>query len=114
MADEFDAFLAAGLAPEEREPDRAFVARVQAGIRLDEQLRAERRGMVGALAVQFLGVVAIAAAIVWLLRAPEIGVLASESPAFLLLILLIAFSFVIMLFSSGASSQSPVRAFSDA
>ena len=46
MADEFDAFLAVALAPEQREPDRAFVARVQAGIRLDEQLRAARRSMV--------------------------------------------------------------------
>lgn len=113
MADEFDAFLAKGLAPEEREPDRAFVARVQAGIRLDEQLRAERRTMVATLAVQFLGVAAIAAAIVWLLRAPEIGAFATESPAFLLLILLVAFSFVIVLFSSGASSRGPQRAFSD-
>ena len=112
MADEFEAFLAAELAPEQREPDRAFVARVQAGIRLDEHLHAERRGMVAALAVQFLGVAAIAAAIVWLLRAPEIGAFASESPAFLLLILLIAFSFAIMLFSSGASARKQPRAFS--
>ena len=113
MADEFDAFLAAGLAPEEREPDRAFIARVQAGIRLDEQLRAERGGMVATLAVQFLGVAAIAAAIVWLLRAPEIGAFASESPAFLLLMLIVAFSFMIVLFSSGASSRKPLRAFSN-
>ena len=112
MADEFDAFLAEGLALEEREPDRAFVARVQAGIRLDEQLRAEQRGVVATLAVQFLGVAAIAAAIVWLLRAPGIGAFASESPAFLLLILLVAFSFVILLFSSEASSRGPRRAFS--
>ena len=41
--------------------------------------------------------------IVWLLRAPEIRTFASESPAFLLLMLIVAFSFVIMLFSSGAS-----------
>ena len=113
MADEFDAYLAAGLAPDEHEPDRAFLARVQAAVRLDEQLRAERRGMVATLAIQFLGIAAIAAAIVWLLRAPEIGVLASESPAFLLLILLVAFSFVIMLFSSGASSRRSQRAFSN-
>ena len=112
MADEFDAFLAEALAPEEREPDRAFVARVQAAVRLDAQLRAERRGVATTLAVQFLGVAAIAAAIVWLLRAPEIGGFASESPAFLLLILLVAFSFVIMLFSSGASSRRSRRAFS--
>ena len=113
MADEFDAILAGALAPEEREPDRAFVARVQAGVRLDEQLRAERRGMLATLAVQFLGIAAIAAAIVWLLRAPGIGMFASESPAFLLLVLLVAFSFVIMLFSSGASSRGPRRAFSN-
>lgn len=113
MADDFDAFLAAALAPKEREPDRAFAARVQAGIRLDEQLRAERRSMVATLAVQFLGVAAIAAAVVWLLRAPEIGAFASESPAFLLLILLVAFSFVIMLFSSGASARKQPRAFSN-
>ncbi len=112
MADEFEALLAAGLSPEEREPDRDFVARVQAAVRLDEQLRAERRGMVATLAVQFLGVAAIAAAIVWLLRAPEIGAFATESPAFLLLILLVAFSFVIMLFSSEASSRRVRRAFS--
>jgi hypothetical protein len=112
MADEFDAFLVVALAPEQRGPDRAFVARVQAGIRLDEQLRAERRSMVSTLAVQFLGIAAIAAAIVWLLRSPEIGAFASESPAFLLLILLVAFSFVIMLFSSGASSRRPGRTFS--
>jgi hypothetical protein len=113
MADEFDAFLAEALAPEERGPDRAFVARVQAGIRLDEQLRAERRGMVATLAVQLLGIAAIAAATVWLLRAPEIGAFASESPAFLLLILLVGFSFVIMLFSSGAASRRPQLAFSN-
>lgn len=112
MADEFDAFLAVALAPEQREPDRAFVARVQAAVRLDEQLRAERHGMFANLAVQCLGVAAIAAAIIWLLRAPEIGTFASESPAFLLLILLVAFSFVIMLFSSGASSRRVRRAFS--
>lgn len=113
MADDFDAFLAAGLVPDEREPDRAFVARVQAALRLDEQLRAERRGVVATLAVQFLGVAAIAAAIVWLLRAPEIGAFAGESPAFLLLMLLVAFSFVIMLFSSGASARKQPRAFSN-
>jgi hypothetical protein len=112
MADEFDAFLADALAPEKREPDRAFVARVQAAVRLDEQLRAERRGIFANLAFQCLGVAAIAAAIVWLLRAPEIRAFAGDSPAFLLLILLVAFSFVILLFSSGASSRTARRAFS--
>lgn len=112
MADEFDTFLAEALTPEEREPDLAFVARVQAGIRLNEHLRAERRSMVSTLAIQFVGIAAIAAAIVWFLRSPEIGGFASESPAVLLLILLVAFSFVILLFSSGASARKQPRAFS--
>ena len=112
MADEFDTFLSEALAPVEREPDRAFVARVQAGVRLDQQLRAERRSMVSTLAVQFLGIGAIAAAVFWLLRSPDIASFASESPALLLLALLIAFSFVILLFATGGSSRSQRLAFS--
>ena len=112
MADEFDAFLAQALGPTEREPDRTFVARVQARIRLDEQLRAERRNVAAMLAVQFLGIAAVAAAVFWLLRSPEIAAFASESPALLLLVLLIAFSFVILLFSTEGSSRKQRRAFS--
>ena len=100
MADEFDAFLANGLAPPNRESDRAFVARVQTSIRLDDYLRAERRRVLTLLGIQILGVVAIAAGAFWVLRSPALADFAGESPAILLTVLLAAFSFLILLFSS--------------
>jgi hypothetical protein len=99
MADEFDDFLAQALGPAEREADRLFVARVQSRIRLNEQLRAERRRMLSMLAIQVLGIAAIAAAVFWLLRSPELAEFAAESPAILLTMLLAAFSFAVLLFS---------------
>ena len=116
MADEFDLFLADALAPAEREPDRAFVSRVQAHILLDQRLRAERRGALSLLAMQVIGLAAVAAAVLWLLRSPVVASFAAESPAVLLLALLATFSFVILLFSSsagaGAARRSSSRAFS--
>jgi hypothetical protein len=112
MADEFDDFLAQALAPPEREADRVFVARVQSQIRLDDQLRSERRGMLSMLAIQVLGIAAIAAAVFWLLRSPEIAAFAAESPAILLMMLLAAFSFAVLLFSTGSSPGRPRASFS--
>ncbi len=112
MADEFDDFLAQALGPREREADRLFVARVQSQIRLDEQLRAERRGMLSMLAIQVLGIAAISAAVFWLLRSPEIAEFAAESPAILLTMLLAAFSFAVLLFSTGSSPRRPRASFS--
>ena len=40
MDDEFDRMLKGALSPGKREEDRAFVARVSAAVRLDEQVRA--------------------------------------------------------------------------
>ena len=112
MADEFDTFLAEALGPAEREPDRTFVARVHARIRLDQQLRAERRNVAGMLAIQFLGIAAVAAAGFWLMRSPELASFASESPELVLLALLIAFSFVMLLFNTGGSPRKRKRSFS--
>lgn len=111
MSDEFDDFLARTLGPSEREPDRAFVTRVQSQIRLDEQLRAERRNMLSALSIQVIGIAAIAAAIFWLLQSPQIASFAAESPAILLATLLAAFSFVVLLFSTGQSQNGRRQAF---
>lgn len=114
MADDFDDILAQAIALPEREPDRAFVARVQSQIRLDEQLRAERRSMFSRLAIQFLGIAAIAAGVFWLLRSPEIAAFAAESPAILLAALLVAFSFVVLLFSTETSPRRSSASFSTA
>ena len=107
MADEFDGFLSQSLSPLERGPDRAFIARIQSQIRLDEQFRAERRSMLSILAIQVLGIAVIAAAVFWLLRSPEIAAFAAESPAILLTALLAAFSFAVLLFSTGPSPGRP-------
>lgn len=112
MADEFDDFLASALSPADREPDRAFVARVQVRIHLDEQLRAERRSLLSLLLVQVIGVAAIAGSALWLIRSPAISDFADESPAVLLLVLLAAFSFVILLFSTGLTSKRSGLTFS--
>ena len=111
MSDRFDDFLARELAPPGRDPDRAFVARVQARIRLEERLEAERSGLLSALLIQILGIAAIAAALWWLSRSPAIESFAGESPAVLLLVLLAAFSFVIALFASRPGSERKVRTF---
>jgi hypothetical protein len=112
MADQFDDFLVQALGPPERRADRVFVARVQSQIRLDEQLRTERRGMLSMIAIQMLGIAAIAAAVFLLLRSPEIAAFAAESPAILLTMLLAAFSFAVLLFSTGSSSGRPRASFS--
>jgi hypothetical protein len=112
MTDKFDDFLAQALGPPERAADRVFLARVQSQIRLDEQLRAERRGMLSMLAIQVLGIAAIAAAVFWLLRSPAIGEFAAESPAILLTMLLAAFSFAVLLFSTGSARERSIASFS--
>lgn len=99
MADDFDAFLSEALAPPDGEADRAFVRRVQAQIRLDAHLRAERGGVLKLLALQVLGVAALAAGGFWISRSPAVAGFAGESPAILLTVLLAVFSFVILLFS---------------
>ena len=68
--------------------------------------------MLSTLAIQVLGIAAIAAAVFWLLRSPEIAELAAESPAILLTMLLAAFSFAVLLFSTGSSPGRSRASFS--
>lgn len=114
MADRFDQFLAQELRPPAREPDRMFVGRVQAHIRLEQRLQAERRKIVSALGIEMLGLAAVAAAAFWIVRSPVITSFAGQSPAILLGALLAAFSFVVLLLSSGpvgAPRETRARAF---
>lgn len=97
MTDEFERFLAAALSPAEREPDLAFVRRVQARIALDERLAAERRAMLSALALKSVAIAVFAAALAWFGRSPAVGELAADAPAILLAILLAGFSFLLLL-----------------
>jgi hypothetical protein len=98
MAEEFDDFLAQALAPPDRNPDRAFVSRVQARIRVEERLEAERRGLLSLVPLHFVGIASIAAGLSWLVQSPAIAESAGQSPAILLMIVLAAFIFVALLF----------------
>lgn len=100
MADEFERFLASALAPEQRDADRRFVARVQARIALDERMRAGRKAAVRQLLSEVLALAAVAAALLWLSRAARVGEFFSDSPAAALGALLTAFALLAVLFSS--------------
>ena len=95
--DRFDSFLASALAPEPRQPDRAFVARVQARIALDEQMAAERRRSLAHFAGQLLALGAVAAAIACLGRAAPVASFFAAAPG--VLVLLLAFLFLVVLLS---------------
>ena len=99
MADDFDGFLAAALAPPVRDPDRVFLARVQAQVALEERFAAERRSVVRELMQQLIGLLAVAAGGWWLGKAPPVASWAAESPATMLAILLVTFMFVAATFT---------------
>ena len=104
MADEFDRFLAAALATEERAPDRQFVARVQAAIMLEERLAAQRSALLRDLARQLLGLAAVGGALWWLARAGPVANWFGESPAIGLAILMTMFIFVVAVLSGRSRS----------
>ncbi|HEX6604617.1 MAG TPA: hypothetical protein VF027_07035 [Sphingomicrobium sp.] len=99
MADEFDLMLGSALSPNGREPDRLFVARVQARVALDERLRAERRFAIRQLGIEVLALAAVAAALLWLMRAAPIASFFAGSPEIALTALLALFASLVLLFS---------------
>ena len=108
MADRFDEFLSSSLAPAERLPDRRFVAAVQARIVLEEQLARERRTVVAGLLAQLAGLAAVAAAIWVIGNAAPIAESWARFPGVGTLLLLLAFGFVVAMFSrSGRLELAP-------
>lgn len=99
---DFDEFLGKALAPDEREPDRLFVARVQAQVRLEQRLIAERRALLSRLGFELVGLAAVAAGLIVLANSPGIAELAAESPEIIVAGLLAAFGFVVAAFSPAA------------
>lgn len=105
MADEFDRFLEAALAPPERVPDRRFVAGVQARIALDERLARERGALIGALLKQLAALLAVAAGL-WVLGfAAPVDRFVAQSPAVALLVLIGAFGCAAALFVEPQSAS---------
>jgi hypothetical protein len=98
MADDFDRLLADRLVPLERDADRAFVARVQARIGLEERFGAERRSLIRDLMQQLVALLAVGAGAWWLGRSAPVAAWAIESPATALAILLAAFMFAAAMF----------------
>ena len=105
MAEEFDRFLASALAPPERAPDRRFVARVQAQIALEERLNSERRALITRFVEQLAGLLAVAAGLWWISRAPLVSDWFAESPAVGLAILIAAFALLIGVLSLRADAD---------
>jgi hypothetical protein len=105
MADDFDRMLASALSPDERLPDRRFVALVQARIALEDQLAAEGRAQLMSLGGQLAGLLAVAAAVAVIARSDILVGLFAESPAAGLAILLLIFSFLVMLLTAGGASR---------
>jgi len=106
MADEFDRFLEQALSPEERDEDHLFVARVQAAIRIEERLKLERRAMVRHLALELVALAAVAAAAMWVGRAPAVAAMMTDSPWHAALILLTGFGILVALLSARAATDS--------
>jgi len=100
MTDAFETFLAARLAPPARDPDRKFVARVQAAILLDERLRAARRAELRALGLQALALFAVAGGLILFARSENIASLAAMAPGLTLLTLLCGFGLLVALLST--------------
>ena len=107
MADGFDAFLAAALAPAEHPGDRTFVARVEAAIVLEERLAAQRRLLLTELGQQLVAVAAVGFALWWIGRAEPVASRFAQSPALGLAILLTGFGLLVALMSSRRRSGAP-------
>ena len=112
MADDFDVFLRNALAPDPREADRTFVARVQTGIVLEERLQAERSAFKTGLARQILAVSSLALGLVWLSRSPDLSGVIGDSPAIVLGVTIALFSLLVAVLggrSHGASRRFSTR-----
>jgi membrane protein YdbS with pleckstrin-like domain len=101
MADDFETMLVTALAPAERLPDRAFVTKVQAAVRLDKQLQTQRRMLAASLIKQLIAIAAVASALWWFVRAPAVASWSAESSAVVLAVLLAAFALLTGLVSGG-------------
>jgi hypothetical protein len=106
VADEFNIFLREALAPAARDEDHLFVGRVQGAVRLDDQLRAERSNIVRTLLLQLLALAGVAAAVLWVGRAPAVAAIA-ESPWLLELLLTGLFGLVVALLAGRDGMVTP-------
>src|SRR5215211_4797851 len=100
MAEDFDLWLKDSLAPEERDPDRQFTAKVRALVALDEQYRAASRASLRRLGVEALalGATALGAAVL----ARQFAGPISDAPEVAVTALLAGFAMLVLLISRDA------------
>ena len=106
---DFDAFLAAALAPAERDEDHAFVARVQQQIRIEDARRLARAAPFERLAVEIAALAAVAAAPLWLAGSADVSAAAAESPAPVLGGLIVLFMSLVWLMAPAAGGSNSRR-----
>jgi hypothetical protein len=106
MADEFDAFLKDALAPPAGDADRLFVAKVQAHIRVEDELERERTALLSKFGKELVALLAIAAGIALLARSPIVLEWAAGAPGVAIGALLATFFFVVGLFAGGSGAPS--------
>jgi apolipoprotein N-acyltransferase len=99
MADEFEIFLAASVAPDERGPDRRFVAAVQSRIVIEERFAQQRRELVRGFVAQLSALLAVAAGLWWIGRSAVVEDWLTVAPGMGLALLLPAFALAVALFS---------------
>jgi cytochrome bd-type quinol oxidase subunit 2 len=109
MSDAFERFLTSALAADQREPDRRFVARVQARIALHAHLCAQRRDMLRQLVTQIIGLGGVAGGLLWLGRAGAVSRFFADWPWLALCILLSIFGLLLLLFSSEKVEGTPAK-----
>ena len=110
MDDAFDEFLRASLTPTSRPADRAFVAKVQSRIRLEERWRDYRRASLKQLAWEMVALLAVAAAIITASRVPAVKGLFPQSPAVALAIAIFLFGLFLVPLLRRAGSPNRVEA----
>ena len=99
MADEFEIFLAAEVAPDELGPDRRFVAAVQSRIAIEERFVQQRRELVRGFVAQLSALLAVAAGLWWIGRSAVVAGLLTVAPGMGVVVLLPAFALAVALFS---------------
>ena len=101
MTDRFDDLLSAALTPPHREPDRAFVARIQRQVLVEQRLAAEQAAIFARLATELIAVLAVAGGLMLIARAPAIAEIAGRSPGATLAALIGGFALLLAVMRSG-------------
>ena len=109
MNDDFDRFLASALGPDERLPDRTFVAKVQIAVQMEERFSAARKALLARLVLQALALGAITLAVLTLARSAVLAEVVARNPVPALACVITAFAFLLLVIARSAEPDRPAR-----